>query len=466
MHYLLVVALLTVSTVCAQTGDRIKRVESGLSRAVVIKGRAAEKFTLAERMKEHKVPGVSVAVVAEGKLQWARGYGVASAVEKKPVTTETLFQAASISKPVAAMVAMRLVEMGRLSLDEDVNVKLRSWKVEENEFTAKERVTLRRLLSHTAGLTVHGFPGYAAGVPVPTLKQLLEGVKPANTAAIRPDILPGSRWRYSGGGYEVMQLLVEDVTGKPFPQVARELVLGPLGMKRSTYEQPLPAKSQASAAWGHRSSGEAIQGKWHTYPEMAAAGLWTTPSDLARVIFEMQRPGKVLKAETVKTMLTEVKDHYGLGFGTGEKDGKKSFGHGGANEGFRCNLFAFADTGMGAVVMTNSDRGDRIASELMRSIAVEYGWPDRKPVEKAVVKLSAEALKSYAGKYQFPNTLITVTAGEDRLYAQATPGGRLELLPESETQFFDLDDIAGPVRFSKSDGGVEMTAGGRTAKRQ
>lgn len=466
MHILLVAALLSVTTLGAQVEDRIKRVESGLSRAVVIKGREAEKFTISERMKEHKVPGVSVAMVAGGKLQWARGYGVASAVEKKPVTTETLFQAASISKPVAAMVAMRLVEMGRLSLDEDVNVKLRSWKAEENEFTAKEKVTLRRLLSHTAGLTVHGFPGYAAGAPVPTLQQLLEGVKPTNTAAVRPDILPGSRWRYSGGGYEVMQLLVEDVTGKPFPQVARELVLGPLGMKRSTYEQPLPAKSQASAAWGHRSSGEAIQGKWHTYPEMAAAGLWTTPSDLAKVIFEMQRPGKVLKAETVKSMLTEVKSNYGLGFGIGEKDGKKSFGHGGANEGFRCNLFAYADTGLGAVVMTNSDRGDRVASELMRSIAVEYGWPDRRPVEKAVVKLSADALKSYAGKYQFPNTQITVTAGEDRLYADATPGGRFELLPESQTLFFDLDGVAGPVRFSKTDGGVEMTAGGRTAKRQ
>jgi CubicO group peptidase (beta-lactamase class C family) len=304
-----------------------------------------------ELLQKYKVPGASVAVVSNGKVEWARGYGVAA--EGGPaVTVDTLFQAASISKPVAAMAAMRLVEKGKLALDEDVNLKLRSWKV-----PGSETVTLRRLLSHTAGLTVHGFRGYAPGEPVPTLRQILDGASPANSGAIRVDIPPGSKHRYSGGGYTVLQQLIEDVTGKPFPEAARELVLAPLGMKNSTYEQPLPARLRGRAA---------LAGRCHTHPEMAAAGLWTTPSDLARVILEMQRPGRVLKPATVKLMLTPVMGDYGLGFGL--RNG--SFGHGGANVGFRCMLTGRRD-GRGAVIMTNGDSGGAVAREFLKSIALE-----------------------------------------------------------------------------------------------
>lgn len=216
-----------ISLAAADLEQRIQRVENGLT---------PEKASIAERLKHYKVPGASVAVIAGGALEWARDYGVTSAEGGKPVTADTLFQAASISKPVAAMVALRLVEQGKLSLDEDVNVKLRSWKVPENEFTKTEKVTLRRLLNHSAGLTVHGFRGYGADEPVPSLIEVLDGKRPANSAAIRVDITPGSKGRYSGGGYEVMQQLVIDVTGRPFPQLARELVLAPLGMSHSTYE--------------------------------------------------------------------------------------------------------------------------------------------------------------------------------------------------------------------------------------
>jgi CubicO group peptidase (beta-lactamase class C family) len=263
-----------------------------------------------------------------------------------------------------------------------------------------------------------------------------------------------------------MQQLVEDVTGKPFPEIARQLVLGPLGMKQSTYEQPLPGRHVAAAAWGYRGSGAAIQGKWHTYPEMAAAGLWTTPSELARVILEIQKPRKVLKAGTVKEMLTAVRNNYGLGFGLGEKDSARSFSHGGANAGFRCMLFAYRDSGSGAVVMTNGDRGGTLASEVLRSIASEYGWPDFRPEEKTLATVSGEVLTSYAGKYQFPDMLITVAVRDGRLYADAGPRGKVELLPESETSFFNPDGASPPIRFNrKADGSVEMTAGGATAKR-
>ena len=231
---------------------RAARVEQGLLPGVVIAGRPLPVKALAARMADLKVPGVSVAVINGGTIEWARGYGVAETGSATPVTPRTLFQAASISKPVAALGALRLVERGQLSLDQDVNERLTSWKVPENEFTKQEKVTLRRLLSHSAGLTVHGFPGYAADAPVPSLIQVLDGVKPANTAAIRADILPGSVWRYSGGGFTVMQQLVIDVTGRPFPALLADLVLVPVGMTDSTYEQPLPESRRAAAASGHR----------------------------------------------------------------------------------------------------------------------------------------------------------------------------------------------------------------------
>ncbi|HEY6333875.1 MAG TPA: serine hydrolase domain-containing protein, partial [Blastocatellia bacterium] len=294
---------------------RIRQVTESLLPAVQIKGRS-NAMNLADQMSHYHIPGVSVAVINEGRIEWARGFGVKDASTKEPVTAETLFQAGSISKPVAAAAALHLVQEGKLDLDENVNDKLKSWKVPDNEHTEKKKVTLRELLSHTAGLTVHGFPGYAADAPLPTLVQVLDGTKPANTAPIRVDIDPGSEWRYSGGGYTVMQQMLIDVTGKPFPEILNDAVLSPVGMTESSYEQPLPESWQGRTATAHR-NGAPIKGRWHIYPEMAAAGLWTTPSDLARFAIEIQRSfegqsNKVLSASMTKLMLTPVLQNYGL----------------------------------------------------------------------------------------------------------------------------------------------------------
>jgi len=424
------------------------------------------KWTIADRQKFYKVPGVSIAVIANGRVEWARGYGVVAA-NGRSVDAETLFQAASISKPVASMVALHLVDDGKLVLDEDVNLKLRSWKVPENEFTKSQKVTLRRLLNHSAGLTVHGFGGYAAGEPVPSLLDVLDGKKPANSQPIRVDITPGTQWRYSGGGYEVMQQLVMDVAGKPFPDLAQEFVLGPLGMTRSTYQQPLPVQLGANAAAGHNSNGVMIEGRWHTYPEMAAAGLWTTPSDLARVVLELQHGGRVLKPATQREMLTKILGDYGLGLGLMDTDGHKAFSHGGANEGFRCTLFGYLDGGSGAVVMTNGDNGSGLADEILRSISVEYGWVDYKTKLRTVVSVPPDILAGYAGVYPLgPGFDVTVTYENGKLYATAQ-GRKLELFPESPTSFFTLQADVPGIRFTRGgDNSVEMSAGGATAKRR
>src|SRR5215203_2156218 len=253
----------------ATPAPRHARIERGLLPPVLIKGMPA--WSLEERLRYYKVPGVSVAVIRDFKVEWARGYGFKDAESREPVTERTLFQAGSISKPVAAMTILKKVEQGKLSLDEDVNAKLVSWKLPENELTAKKKVTLANLLSHTAGLTVHGFPGYAAGEKLPTVPQVLDGAPPANTEPVRVDLEPGTRFRYSGGGTTIAQLLLTDTERRPFPDIARETVLAPLGMTDSGYEQPLPAARARLAATGYRADGKPVEGKFHVYPEMAAA---------------------------------------------------------------------------------------------------------------------------------------------------------------------------------------------------
>jgi len=358
---------------------RIRRVETGI---VAVDSRTdAGTTTITDRMVRTGIPGVSLTVIHDGRIEWAKAYGVREAGKTEPVTPRTLFQAASISKPVAAAGALRLAQDGLLQLDEDVNQQLVMWKVPENEFTRSKKVTLRGILTHSAGLTVHGFPGYAAGGQVPGLLQVLDGIEPANSAPIRVDTEPGMKSRYSGGGFCVLQQLIIDLTGKPFAQFMRDTVLARLGMRDSAYEQPLPPGLQERAAAGHRADGTVIEGKFHIYPEMAAAGLWTTPSDLASFAIELQeaRAGishRLLSQETATDMLTPRFDGRGLGIRVLGEGRSARFEHGGSNAGFRCQMVAMMETGDGAVVMTNSDAGAVLAAEIIRSIAKEYRWPE------------------------------------------------------------------------------------------
>jgi CubicO group peptidase (beta-lactamase class C family) len=335
---------------------------------------------VADEMEKQQIPGLSLAVMQGGKIVKAKGYGVTEKGGKTAVTAGTLLQAGSVSKSVAAVGALHLVSQGKLSLDEDVNVKLLTWKVPRNEFNKEQKVTLRRLLSHTAGLTVHGFPGYARDAQIPSLVQVLDGKKPANTSAIRVEFVPGSKWNYSGSGYTVMQKLVMDVTGKPFPQFMGEAVLGPAGMRESTFKQPLPAEKARLAAAGEYANHTPVHGKWHIYPEMAAAGLWTTPSDLMHFASAVQdalagKSSKILSKKTARQMLTEEKDHDGLGVflqGTGKN---LRFSHNGRNEGFDTLLVAYAESGRGAAIMINANEDSGSLGRILKAIESEYRWP-------------------------------------------------------------------------------------------
>ncbi len=357
---------------------RIQRVAATVVDLPMGENQAPLRMDLLQLMKLYNVPGLSIAVIDDYKIVWAKGYAVIETGSSTPVTPKTLFQAGSISKPVAATGALHLVEHGTLSLDESVNEKLKTWKVPENEFTKNEKVTLRRLMSHTAGLTVHGFPGYDPNETLPSLVQIFNGEKPANTAPIRVDIVPGTKERYSGGGVTIEQQLMMDVTGKAFPVLMRELVLDPIGMADSSYEQPLPPARAAMTASGTRADGKVVHGRWHIYPEMAAAGLWTTPTDLSRFAIEiaLSRKGKsnrVLSEKMTAEMLTPVLEEAGLGLFM-DKDNPGQFGHNGADEGFQAILTMNAETGRGLAIMANSDNGIAVGDMLLQSVAKEYGW--------------------------------------------------------------------------------------------
>lgn len=373
----LCVLSIAYSTEHAQNAS-LERIEATAVEIPVAAGEKPLRLSLADLMKAYNVPGTSIAVIENYTIVEAKGYGVIGAGSKTPVTTHTLYQAGSISKPVAATGALLLVEQGKLSLDEDVNRKLKTWKVPENEFTKTEKVTLRRIMSHTAGLTVHGFPGYDVDDPLPTLVQVLNGEKPSNTDPIRVDTVPGTQWRYSGGGVTIEQVLMMDVTGKAFPPLMRELVLDKIGMSDSSYEQPLPAARSATTAGGTNGDDTEVHGRWHVYPEMAAAGLWTTPTDLAKFAIEIAlskhgHSNRILSQKITNEMLTPVMNHVGLGFFL-DKDNPGQFGHDGADDGFQALLTMNAESGNGVVIMVNSDNGISLANRIVRRIATEYAW--------------------------------------------------------------------------------------------
>ena len=378
---LLMLVALAIGAPAAQAQDSVATLIARIEGAQPVPASAADSVSLAALMERFNVPGVSVAVIKDFRVHWARSYGVADRETGRPVLPNTPFQAASISKPVTAMAALRLVQDGKLQLDGDINTVLRSWRIPVTDLNRTRPVTARALFSHTSGADDgFGFPGYDPGAPLPTMPQLLDGQAPSNVKAVlfaRPAF---QQYKYSGGGLSIMQLALTELTGKPFAALLQSMVLGPLGMSESSFEQPPSAAYAARVARAHSLQGRRPIAPYHIYPEQAAAGLWTTPGDLARYVIEVQLAslggaGKVLTPALAREMVTPV----GVGpFAVGltvEKRGEGwYFSHGGANWGFRANIIGHLRKGYGLVVMTNSDNGGQLIREIEQRVAAAYQW--------------------------------------------------------------------------------------------
>jgi CubicO group peptidase (beta-lactamase class C family) len=428
---------------------------------------------LGDRMHELCTPGVSVAVIENFEVAWASGFGVRKMGESAAVQPDTPFQAGSISKPVFALAVMRLCQDKRIDLDADIRTYLKSWQMPEGDDGWAPKVNLRQLLSHTAGTTVHGFPGYPAGGTWPSLAKILDGAPPANTPPIFVDLIPGMQFRYSGGGTTIAQLAMTDLVGLSFPDLMHELVLARLGMEDSGYEQPPSSRLADRAAVGHTVNGVPTPDGWHVYPEMAAAGLWTTAGDLARLGAALMRGlrgevmGLGLSRESLAAMLrpqlpdqTKGSEFVGLGwFCAGEGDAFR-FGHGGGNHGFLANLRLYPATGQGAALMINSNQGSSLMEELFHSIEREYGWPT---MAQATTDTSIAA--HLAGTYR---------DSADRVFRIEQTGGKLLLwvgdqdpisLTSSSNGILSAQMPQVKVRLAPTSEGspvITVTQGGRT----
>lgn len=424
--------------------EEITLIENGLLAPRVIEGEIPVTYNLEKRMKVLHVPGVSIAVVRDGKIRFAKGYGMANTTTGTKVTEETLFQAGSISKPLAALGALKLVEEGKLDLDTDINVYLKKWKIPDSEFTAGQKITLRHLLTHTAGTTVHGFPGYNQKESMPTTSGVLKGL--GNTDVVSVDTTPGTNWRYSGGGYTVMELIVEDVTGMELDAYLDPTILSAFGMSHSTYAQPLPESKHAIASAAYTADGTIIDGYWNNYPEQAAAGLWTTPTDLATYYIAIQqimagkREGPLAKS-TVEQMLTKHKNDWGLGPTLKTIDGALLFGHGGKNAGFSNNMMGFVHRGDAAIVMTNGDNGTKIMQEILAAISATYDWNIVNPKTIKTQNPTQEVLAAIIGNYKSKRQLLPTG---DYVVEMKNVDGQLTVfdkIDQETTTFLQIEEL-------------------------
>ena len=410
-------------------------------------------LTIEALMEQLGVPGVSVAVIRDFEIHWAKGYGIADVETGQPVDTETMFQAASISKPVTAMAVLRAVQDGVFTLDDDINSILTSWHLDGGEFTRERPVTPRGLTSHTSGLgDGFGFPGYEPDATLPTVIQILDGHELSNVGPLFMEREPGTFEEYSGGGVTLMQLALSDARRKPFAELMQESVLTPLGMTRSSFAQPISVEDDRNAARAHDDEGASMGAKWHVYPEQAAAGLWTTASDLARFAIEVQKSArgesnKVLSRTTVQEMLSPVGvGGFAVGFSIGREGQGWYFSHGGGNWGFRCILMAHKTKGYGLAIMTNAQRGGAVMGEISRRIQTAYEWDSRAEpvprgyaprVERTEVDVDADILRTYVGAYEFESgNTIVVELEDGRLFVTPSGQERFRLHAESDTGFF------------------------------
>jgi len=395
--------------------NRIEEVENNLIPFVPVKG--FKGWNIIDRMKYYKVPGVSIAVIKDYKIDWAKGYGLADTTQKTPVTIETMFSAGSISKFLMAITALKMVEHGQIELEKPINKYLTSWRIENNDFTIKTPVTLRMLLSHSAGTSQSSYFGFTPTQPFPSIVEILSGAKISETRPVVVNSEPNKEFRYSGGGSMIAQLALMDVSKQSFSTLTQQMLFDKLGMKNSTFEQPVPSKFSEQCSWAY-STASWFKGMPYVYPQQAAAGLYTTPTDLAKIFIDVQKSylgkGKILSKATTRKMLTpqqnvsdgSYKEQIGIGpFLIQRTDNTDPngvyFEFTGVNAGFLAYGIASITNGNGVIIMLNSgDDVNGLGKEIRRAVAKVYKWKNFLPDEITPINLTDAALSKFVGRYR------------------------------------------------------------------
>lgn len=404
------------------TNDLIKKVETGIPSRSYIAGDST--WTIEERMEHYGVPGVSIAVIHNGKIAWTKGYGIMNKEDNSPVTEQTLFQASLLSMPVTAYGTLRLVEQQKVSLDENINSYLKSWQLPDNEFTKKRKATIKNLLNGTSGINLHAIPGYSTDESVPTLVEVLNGTSPAKNEPVTVNKEP--ELDILAEAYTIIQQMMIDIEGEKFPETMNELVLQPLEMNNSTFNQTLSSEQLTMAATGYLTDGSMVKGKRYTYPTMAANGLWTTAADIAKFIINIQQ---TLKDNSTKGLSKDMTAHmltpsgykskywpnfkYGLGLSIENKEKDIYFGHHGWNRGFFNLMTAHRDKGYGVVVLTNSTI-PAFNYEVIRSVALAYEWDNYVTIHKKL-KIEQSLVNKIKGRYMENGRIVEVFIDKDNL---------------------------------------------------
>jgi CubicO group peptidase (beta-lactamase class C family) len=447
MKNIILFLTLITTTAFAQTNytpetlAKIKEVESNITGPIIINNEKAN--TIDERMAKYNIKGLSIAVIHNYKIAWAKGYGWADVEEKKPVTTQTLFEPGSISKTLNAVGILKLVQDKKLDLNTDINTYLTSWKFPYDSISKSKKITLTHILTHHGGLSVHGFPGHDIKGPIPTIYEVLDGKQPSFTPAVRSEFEPDLKFQYSGGGTSISQVILTDITKQAYEVWMFDNVLKPIGMLNSTYAQPPSKEKQILCASAYNRDGTAVQNKFHVYPEQAAAGLWMTPSDLANYIIDMQlaykgNASKVLNADMVKLHLTPYRNsEAAMGTFIQNLDGAKYFEHSAGNDGFCGEFIGSLEDGNGVVIFLNTDNF-KIIPEIVNSVAKAYQWKNyyREPQQKNSIVVADSLIKSYEGVYLFDDQ-FAVIGKSNNTYHFYTDGIKAKMHFTSNTCFFN-----------------------------
>lgn len=464
-HTIMLIVVLGIANIASAQTDKIKAVETQLGeyRDLIFEDSVLPRYHILDRMKTYNIPSVSIAVIDKGKIAWVKSYGYADVAHQREANPETMYQVASISKSVNALGVMRLIQAGTLSLSTDIRTYLRTWSFPDNKFSTGKTITLKQLLSHTAGLSVHGFIGIPLGDSIPTVNQILDGKRPANNEPVVPISPPGERFEYSGGGSTLIRKILDDQVSSNYDSLMNNLVLTPLGMKSSSFSQPLHPRFK-NYAFGYDKQMQVLPSKYYLYPEQAAGGLWSTAKDIATFVLAIQNSLKtgsglpIHKTATIE-MLTPMSESYALGFGLIEKGGEKYFYHEGQSYGYCAVYYGSFTTGQGLVVLANAypENGEPFLKEMVNTVATVYGWNQfYHPIKKKLYGVSDAELLRYVGEYTSEDGRMTIRI-EKTLEGLTLTARRPERMYASGKDNFFLASSPNDIcKFSSSKGDGNM----------
>lgn len=397
--------------------ERKAQFEYGIRGKVKFMGEEDHFSSITDKMSDYQIPAVSLAIINNGEIEWSDIYKNPDFTGEQHLDSVSLFQAASLSKPVTFFAALRMHAAGEIDLDQNIQDYLKEFVLPEGKQTAENPVTFRNIFSHTSGINSGGYLGYEQGLLLPSDLDILKGGAGVNSPAIQVVMPPNETLAYSGGAYTLAELALQDLFEDEFENIMKKWILEPVGMKYSEFTQPLHDSISKQVAKAYSSSGKPIEGGWRNYPEQAAAGLWSNATDMARFLTEIYKAyhGKsaVFSQSDIQTIISHERDGHVYGFLLNQVGDDVSITHYGGNAGYRTGMTISLKSGNGMVYLINSDNGGDLGNELLLSASQVYNWKHFKQTEVQRGQVNSERLKRLAGLYKWNNQIeLTITFNE------------------------------------------------------